>query len=419
MIKKILLVVLLIITYPLTTIASSSIGAKVGNEYYDNLSDAIDASKPNETIKLLSNANLEKGIVLTKNINIDLNGNTITSPTAVFEVQRGHLTLTGKGKIKETEPNYGVIRVIGSETPTNETFSAVSVGEDITLEGWAGIFISHKNKKSHNVKVSLKGTINAVSDTSGGVGIGVYVNGSIQDKNNPPTIHILDGAKITSNGDGLYIGGYSNVIIKKANILGEENGIGIKAGNIEIDGATIICTGKDFTPTEGYNNGILKSGTTFQIESNTGYAGNIKLDIKDGKFTSKNSNVLYEHIGSGTKTQVDSIKISNGTFISEAKKNVFLLSDSFKSTHPRFIRGGKYTSNPKEYLLAGYTSNLENDYYEVSKTIMKTVFNETSNNSSNKVITVIITLVILIGLITLIFKNRNNIMITIKKWYNK
>ena len=181
--------------------------------YYDNLSDAITAAKENETIKLLSNAALEKGIVLTKNIKIDLNGNTITSPTAVFEVQKGLLTLTGKGFIRETEPNYGVIRVIGSETPTDEKYSIVKVGKDVTLEGWTGIFVSHKDKKSYGVNVYLEGTINAVSDIQKNKGIGIYVNGSIQDKNNEPTINILDGATINSNGFGLYIGGYANVFI--------------------------------------------------------------------------------------------------------------------------------------------------------------------------------------------------------------
>ena len=243
MIKKISLLLIILLIFPISTLASNTTGAKIGNIYYDNLNDAIEAVDDNQTIKLLSNAPLDKGIVLTKNITIDLNGNTISSPTAVFEVQKGALTITGKGIIKETEPNYGVIRVIGSETETDEKHSVVKIGKDVTLEGWAGIFVSHNNKKSYGVKVYVEGNINAVSDTSDGVGIGVYINGSIQDKNNEPEINIMDGTKINSNGVGIYVGGYSNVSIKKAEITGVENGIGIKAGAIEIDGANITCTG--------------------------------------------------------------------------------------------------------------------------------------------------------------------------------
>ena len=414
MIKKILILIITILLLPNNIYASSNTGARIGNNYYDSLSDALNEAKENETIKLLSNAPLEKGIILTKSITIDLNGNTITSPTAVFEVQKGTLTIKGKGLIKETEPNYGVIRVIGNETPTNKVYSAIKVGKDVTLEGWAGIFVSHKNKKSFNVQVDFEGKINAVSDTAGGTGIGIYINGSIQDKSNEPVINILDGGDISSDGVGVYIGGYSNVNIKKATITGIENGLGIKAGNITIDGATLTCTGKDYTPTEGYNDGILKSGTTIQIESNKGYAGNIKLDIKEGKFISKDSNVLYEYIGGGNKTQVENIKISGGTFISEKNKDVFLLSDSFISTHPKFISGGKCTSNVNKYLLSGYQTILDNNYYIVTSNTMKSVFKETTNSRFNP-ITLIITIVIILILSIIAYINRNKIIKLIKK----
>ena len=414
--KKILLFVILnLLLFPKIILASNTTGAKIGNMYYDNLSDAIEAAKENETIKLLSNASLEKGIILTKNLTIDLNGNTITSPTSVFEVQKGILTLTGKGVIKETAPNYGVIRVIGSETTTNEKYSAVSVGKDVTLEGWAGIFVSHKNKKSFGVKVDLEGTINAVSDTQGNKGIGVYVNGSIQDKNNEPVINIMDGANINSNGFGLYIGGYSRVFINKANITGNFGGIAIKAGSLDIDGAIVTCTGKDETPTESNGDGINESGTTIQIESNKGYAGDIKLNIKDGKFISKNSNVIYEYVSSGSQTTVDNINISGGTFISEANKNIFLLSDSFKNKHPKFITGGEYSSNINDYLLSGYQITLDDNYYIVTSSTMKSVFLETNSTTTSKVASLMITFVILIILSLITYFNRNKILNFIKK----
>jgi len=225
----------------------------------------------------------------------------------------------------------------------------------------------------------------------------------------------MDGAKIMSNGVGVYVGGYSNVTIKKANINGVENGLGIKSGKIFIDGATITCTGKDYTPTEGYNNGILKSGTAIQIESNPGYAGNIILNVKDGEFISKHSNVLYEYIGSGSVTEVDNIEIYGGIFKSEANKNIFLLSDSFKSKHPKFISGGKYTSNISEYLLPGYQTTLENNYYQVTSSTMKTVFLETSSNTTYNIISLIITFVILSVSSIILYINRNKIIKFIKK----
>lgn len=43
--------------------------------------------------------------------------------------------------------------------------------------------------------------------------------------------------------------------------MGVESGIEIKAGKLNIDGATVIESGEDKTPTSGYNNVIKASGT--------------------------------------------------------------------------------------------------------------------------------------------------------------
>ena len=128
------------------------------------------------------------------------------------------------------------------------------------------------------------------------------------------------------------------------------------------------------------NNGIKPTGVAIQIESNPGYAGNIELYIKNGTINSKNSNVIYEYT-TGSSTQVKEINITGGNFSSNAGKNVFLLSDSLKSTHPKFISGGMYSSDPTNYLKSGYSAEKnKNSLYEVSKTT-STVFN--SNISSN------------------------------------
>ncbi len=374
--KTIFLLLLFFIFFPFTICASSAPLAKIGNNYYDNLEDAIKNASSTDIIELTSNVSLDKELLINKEININLNGNDITSSTNVFLVQGGTLNVSGKGMIKETNPNYGVIKVIGSNTYTEDKYSIVNIEKDVTLEGWSGLFISHDKNKSYGVFVYFDGKINAVSDINGGTGIGIYVNGNIKDENSAPIVNIFDNAEIYSNGNGLYIGGYSIFYIGKAYIQGNESGIGIKSGILNIDGATVICDGKDTTPTEGYNNGINASGTTIQIESNTGYAGNIELNISEGTFKSKNSSVIYEYIGKGNNTLVKSISISGGTFISEASKNVFLFSNSLNNLHSSFISGGKYSSDPNMYLKSGYTSNLDGSLYNVSKISSKEVFLE-------------------------------------------
>lgn len=413
MFKKIIFIFLLfIVMIPIFANASITSLVKVGGKYYDTLEEAIANASSTDTITLISDVNLDSTLDINKTININLNGNDITSKEKVFLVKGGVLNLSGKGTIKELEPNYGAIMVIGSNDQNNSDYSIVNVGKDVTLEGWSGIFITHEDSKSYGVVVNLDGKISAIDDMSGGEGIGVYVNGNIKHQNNSPVVNIKDDAYIESTGNGLYIAGYTTVNIGESYISGVESGIGIKAGKLNIDGATVVGTGEDKTPTEGYNNGIKASGTAIQIESNNGYAGNIELNIKTGNFKSKNSNVIYEYIGRGNNSLVKSIIISGGTFVSNAKKDVFRFSNQFKSVHDSFITGGGYSSNPSEYLEVGYTSSLDNNLYKVTKSTMKSVSLDKVdiNDKSNSLIKWIIILAVVIISFILIYLNRVKIL---------
>ena len=413
MIKKILFSVVLLVV-PIITFASDNTSFAVGNKFYDTLEDAILNASSTDTIELFSNANLTNPLTINKVVNIDLNGNNITAPSTVFVVQGGTLNIEGKGTIKENEPYNGAIRVIGKTSDTEEKYSSLNVGKDVTLEGWAGIFITHTSNKSHGVYVNFDGNINALDDKDGSNGVGIYVNGSIKHVETSPVINIADNARITSTGTGLYIAGYSTFNIGNAYIEGNLSGIGIKSGKLNIDGATVVCNGKDSTPTEGYNNGMNASGTAIQIESNSGYAGNMVLNISSGTIKSKNSSVIYEYIGKGDSTEVKSISITGGTFTSEAGKNVFLLSNSFKDTHPSFISGGKFSSNPTDFLKSGYTANLENNYYDISKSAMAVFGTNSNSNNTFNVLTIL--LLIVFGII--IYFNRLKIVNVFKKLFN-
>ncbi len=410
--KKVILALLLFLIMPVVY-ASTTISAKIGNKYYDTLAEAIAAANPDDIITLISNTELPSTLLIDKVVNINLNGNDISADEKVFEVKGGFLTISGKGTIKENKPNYGAIMLVGSSEPTDEKYSAASIGRDVTLEGWSGIFINHNESKSYGVHVYLEGKINAVNDISGSNGTGIYVNGNIKDKESHPVINIMDGAVVKSTGSGLYIAGYSTFNIKDAYIEGVQSGIGIKSGKLIIDGATVVCNGEDTTPTEGYANGIESSGTAIQIESNSGYAGGIEIDISRGTFKSKNSNVIYEYIGKGDNSKIYSMSISGGTFTSGKNKDVFSFSNSFKNIHSGFISGGKYSNNPNEYLKSGYTV-VKNDMYEVIKSTMKEVNNNYINTNKNSFIKSLIILLIPL-IIVLIYISKNKLINLWKK----
>jgi len=401
---------------PCVVSAATTPLARIGDRFYENLEDAIKAASENDTITLVSNVTPEETLMIDKIVNIDLNGNTISGDEKVFHVNGGFLTFTGKGTVKETKPNYGAVMLTGSTVPTGDKYSGVRVGADVTLEGWSGIFINHENSKSYDVVAYIDGKINAVNDVSGGEGAGVYVNGNIKDEASHPVVNISDGAEIKSTGTGLYIAGYSTFYIGDAYIEGVESAIGIKSGKLIINGATVVCNGEDKTPTEGNNNGIKASGTAIQIESNNGYAGDIEIDISRGTFKSKNSNVIYEYIGKGANSLIYSMSISGGTFESEAGKDVFFFSDSFKDIHSGFISGGKYSSNPTEYLKSGYTTTKDGNFYNVTKSTMKSVVsNSTTNGTSNSFFKSIIIILTIVGFGVIAYLNRNKIVNLLKR----
>lgn len=387
--------------------------ARIGNQFFDSLEDAIANSTSKDTITLIGNVTLDETLEINKTVNINLNNKIIEAEEKVFLVQGGSLNLNGTGIIRENKPNYGAIMLKGSDEPNKKDYSTVSIGNDVTLEGWSGIFINHDNHTGYGILVNMNGIIKSVDDVNGGPGAGIYVNGNIQHENNSPIINLSKTTKITSTGSGIYAAGSATYNINGAYIEGIESGLGIKSGIFNILDGTILSTGEDKTPTNENNNGINSSGTAIQIESNPGYAGNIELYIKNGTITSKNSNVIYEYTNSNNSTEIKNIALSGGTYKSEANKNVFVLSDSFKNTHNKFISGGTYSSDPTNYLKNGYNvSKNSNSMYEVTISTMK-VFAENNITTNSSISLITIGTLIIIGIITYI--NRKKLFTLIKK----
>lgn len=382
--------------------------ARIGNNYYDTLEEAIKNASTNDTIVLTSDNALEDTIVINKNVNINLNNHNISADEKVFLVEGGSLNLSGKGKVLEKKPYYGAIVMVGSTDLNDVDYSTISVSKDIMLEGWSGIFIDHSdNNNSSGVLVNMNGSINALNDIDGGTGIGIYVNGNIKHSENAPVINLSDTVDIKSTGVGIYSAGNANYYINGAHIEGVEAGIGMKSGKFKILDGEILGTGPNETPTTGNNNGINASGTAIQIESNSNYYGNIELDIRNGLFQSNNSYVIYEYAVNGSSTQIKDISLSGGEYISLNNSDVFKMSDSFNGTHSGFISGGTYSSTPSSYLADGSSSSKNSDdmYVVVNKEIgnqlpliMKT------DKSNNYIWSIIVT--VMLSVIIVVYTNR-------------
>ena len=276
---------------------------------------------------------LDKDITATKVLEIvgekilDLNGKTLTL-AGVTDVGNGaNLTVTGNGKVfssgnittylfrvKPTgsltiengtylneHSSGGVIRVLGDNLGT-DTKSKLDVKSDALLQGTYGISIYGFNYDNHNSELGKKGqyaegievSFAGKLDTKS---IGITVNGNVEyAEKEYPIINILDGASIESSMS-LYIAGYSKWNIGAATLTSIGTGIGIKAGQVYVDGAKVTATGENNPNPEKWGNGMNSSGSAIQIETNKGYADHIVLNIKSGEFISENGYSFLEYLG--------------------------------------------------------------------------------------------------------------------------
>lgn len=409
--KKILFIIIFLISIvPKNILASSITLVRVGNNYYDNLQDAIKNAKSNDIINLITNIEVEETLNINKNVNINLNGKTISAKEKVFLIEGGFLHLSGTGLIKETNPNYGAIMIKGSKNKNDINYSTLKADAGITLEGWSGIFIGHNNGLSYGILVNTEATIISKKDSNGITGAGIYINGTIKDDNNSPIININKKSIINSEGTGLYQAGYATTNIEETHITGEESAISIKSGILNIKSGTFTCTGSDNTPTNTNNNGINPSGATIQIESNNNYKGNIQLNITGGTLTSKNSHVIYEYTTKESVSKIVDIKISDGIY--KSPKNIFSLSNSLVLNHQKFITGGRYNQNVEEYLSDNYSLSKIDDMYVVTKSVMKEELLKQARHSN--ILKFIIYFLIFVLLSLTIYLNKAKILKVIK-----
>lgn len=363
-ISFILLITLLVaVIAPVLLNATTSNVAKIGDEEYTTLEEAVNEAGKDDVITLIDDVKLSSTLLLNNNkeITIDLNNHNISAPNTTIKVQGAKLTLKGKGTIKEDVPYFGAVLIKGSENEKDTNYSVVNVEKDVTLTGWTGIFIdqlSGKDSKpfAYGVVVNNDGIIESVPDNTGDKGAGIYLNGCVKHISNAPEIKLTSNSKISSKGVGIYAAGYGVWNINGAKIEGEEAGLGIKSGVFKLNNVNVTSNGEDVRPTEGWGNGINPSGSALQIESNKGYAGEIDLTINGGTYTSKNGAAVYEYLDTKnptTETRVEKLNIKDGNFISKDGIVNFDLSKELKSKISTFIESGTFNSDVSAYVTKG------------------------------------------------------------------
>ena len=272
--------------------------AMIGDRPFSTLDGAVGAVQADDdVITLIKNVETDSTININKKITLDLNGYNITfnneattSDNTRFIIKGGNLSIIGKGVISEKNPFHAPIMLNGS-TDNTPNYSVVTVGKDVTLIGWSGIFFRQTTDNNapsdYGMVANLYGTINYKKDATGDDGAGIYVNGIIGSKsfnanNLYPVVNIYDSAKIFGDGLGIYAAGYARWTINGANIEGTQAAIEIHAGELTIKDGSFKSTATEFSCNPN-GNGSTTTGAAIAIAQHT-TKRNITVNISGGTF---------------------------------------------------------------------------------------------------------------------------------------
>ena len=240
--------------------------AVVGGKAYPTLSSAVYGAESGATITVLRDFSSDGATMnqAGKKLTIDLNGHTVTfNDGKIIRLYMGELTITGKGTMQENTPNWAPIVVMHKDKAP----AVVTVGKDVTLKGWSGIMINPKNAYYNTNRyapvINVNGTLIGQTDTNGGVGAGLYVNGGNIGENPAIEVNINETAVLNGTGNGIYGAGYA-IYNTCGTVTGGNTGIELRAGKLNVTGGTI--TGKGFpTSVEANGNGATTVGAGIAV----------------------------------------------------------------------------------------------------------------------------------------------------------
>lgn len=243
--------------------------AQINGLYYMTLDDAVSKVANGDTIKLVKDVTLTQTIVINdkeaKTIVLDLAGKTLKGN---IDFYAGDLTIQN-GTIDG--------RVYANATNADMEYGHLTIAKDAVIKGG---FDGNGNSNAvllWQAEVSAN-NYGATVDIYGTLEKNLWVIGNIKTDlttaENPCVVNIHDGAVIKGeDGTGVAVQGAAKVTVGKAAITGS-TGIEVRAGELTVDGATVVGTAKPTTITPN-GNGTTTDGAGIAVAQHT-----TKLPIK-------------------------------------------------------------------------------------------------------------------------------------------
>lgn len=332
--------------------------------------DFIAAIAEGGEVKITESFVVDSRVEVTKDVTLDLNGKEVGFTASNFlKLSKGNLNVTGSGLLYEVTPTFGPIVVKGSTNASDTNYATLTVGKDVKLKGWAGIFIdkySNTSQTAYGVTVNFYGTIEGLSKADGDLSNALYLNGSIADTTNAPVINVYEGSKITSTGHGIYGAGYATYNIYGGTITGYEAGIEIRAGKLNVTGGTITATYIPTSETANGNGSTLKGVGIGVAQHNTKLP--INVNITGGKVDAYIP--FYE--ANPQKNSADDIakitlSINGGTFTTISNSTQVVYSEDKEE----FVKKGTFNKEvDKKYLEDTSISKESGDNYVIAPNVV-------------------------------------------------
>lgn len=321
--------------------------AQINGLYYKTLDDAVSKVANGDTIKLVKDVTLTQTIVINdkeaKTIVLDLAGKTLKGN---IDFYAGDLTIQN-GTIDG--------RVYANATNADMEYGHLTIAKDAVIKGG---FDGNGNSNAvllWQAEVSAN-NYGATVDIYGTLEKNLWVIGNIKTDlttaENPCVVNIHDGAVIKGeDGTGVAVQGAAKVTVGKAAITGS-TGIEVRAGELTVDGATVVGTAKPTTITPN-GNGTTTDGAGIAVAQHTTKLP-IKVTINSGDISGYSA--LYQ--SNPQKNDAEfvekvSVAVNGGTFN----------GDISAEDVTGFIKSGAFTdlANAVKYAADGATIKLAVD----------------------------------------------------------
>ncbi len=325
----------------------------------------------NKDIALANRVTINGG----REVTIDMNNHSITKNSIPFDIRNAKVNFDGTGTIAESvDDQFGALLLGGAETDCAD-YTVVTIGKDITLKGWSGIFVDadESGYNNYGLKVNFNGKVTRANGFTKDA-CGIYINGSNkQTTGNVPEFN-LDGASIDVKNIGIYAAGYAKWNIKNSTIIGnDETAIEIRAGEATISGGTYTSNASPLTVVPN-GNGTTTAGAALAVSQHT---TNLPIDVTVSGGTFNGVYSIWEKDVQDEKSR-DQIKLSvtGGTFNGAV----------YSQNNASFISGGTFSDpTAMNYMASNANVNIKlNGDYTGPGVFVKADLNATAVLDLNK-----------------------------------